>query len=141
MIGIQFDASLETGDATVDGQHRHIFAMFNDLYIASQEGEPEDVIARTMTDLLNYTANHFAAEQQLMARYAYPPEDVMVHVSDHTRLAGRVKELIEDHRSGAVTTVLPVAMLLQEWVAEHIRQHDRKFVAHLREYSDKAVGA
>lgn len=132
MLRLEFDSTLETGDGTVDDQHRTLIGLFNELYDASVSGTAEDVVHATLLKLSEYTREHFAAEQRLMVTAKYPPEHVMTHVDEHVKLARKTSELVTDHARGDLTTILPLASLLQEWLATHIRVHDRALIDHVR---------
>lgn len=132
MLRLQFDSTLETGDSTVDNQHRHLIDLFNELYDASVDGRGDEQVHATLVALSDYALEHFAAEQRLMVRFQYPPEDVMEHVDEHRRLTERVAALISEHSQSGMATILPLATLLQEWLATHIRVHDRRLVAHIQ---------
>lgn len=132
MLRLQFDSTLETGDPTVDDQHRTLIGIFNELYDASVSGTAEDLVHETLVRLSTYTREHFAAEQRLMVTSKYPPEHVMAHVDEHLKLTEKTGQLVADHARGDLTTVLPLATLLQEWLATHIRVHDRRLIEHVR---------
>lgn len=132
MIHMEFDESLYTGDAAVDAQHRELIGMFNDLHVASSEGRAADAVESLLQRLHSYTIEHFTAEQALMKRTRFPADEMLSHVEDHIALTQRVRQLVVDHREQGFSTMLPLATLLQEWLASHIRQRDRRLVAHVR---------
>lgn len=139
MIRIEFDESLYTGDAMVDEQHRTLIGMFNELHAASQENRSAEAVAPLLEQLHDYTIEHFTAEQNLMIRTRFPADEMLSHVEQHGELTQKVRQLITDYRSGGFATILPLATLLQEWLATHIRQLDRRVVEHVR--SVEAAGA
>lgn len=132
MLRLEFDSTLETGDVTVDDQHRTLIGMFNDLAEASASGSTDDVVRETLEKLARYTREHFAEEQRLMIEAKYPPEDVMAHVDEHLKLADETGKLVSDHARSGTTTILPLAMFLRDWLATHIRVYDQKLVNHVR---------
>lgn len=132
MIRIEFDETLHTGDQRVDEQHRTLIEMFNSLHAASQEGRGPEVVAPLLEQLQDYTIRHFADEQDLMSRSRFPADEMLAHTEQHHELTQKVRQLITDYRSGGFATILPLATLLQEWLATHIRQSDRRVVEHLR---------
>lgn len=128
---IPWDPSLATGDAAIDEQHQELFAIVGELHSACVEGNAEECIDAILQRLVSYTNQHFAAEQKLMLRSGYPALDVMDHTSEHSALKRRVDELLEQKARGELTTVLPVAELVHEWLRTHIRKVDARFVAYM----------
>lgn len=132
MDGIPWDPSLETGDPTIDHQHRTLFALVNKLRDAAVGGHANQAVGAVLDELATYVATHFGEEQRLMARTGYPIDEIMAHTHAHTTLTARTAELIEQHKAGSLTTVLPVAEFLFDWLRTHIRQADKRLVEHVR---------
>lgn len=133
MIRIEFDETLETGDARVDDQHRELIGMFNELHAASCDGCGKEAIGPLLERLHSYTIEHFTAEQQLMVDSRFPAEEMLEHFSEHGELTQKVRQLVLDYHDGGLATILPVATLLQEWLATHIRQRDMRVVQHIKQ--------
>lgn len=132
MTSIEFDDSLLTGDPVVDEQHRMLIGMFNELRAAGRDARGPDAIGPLLERLHVYTVEHFTAEQKLMAKTRFPADEMLAHVEEHGELTQRVRQLIVDYRTGGMDTVLPVATLLQDWLAVHIQQRDCRLVEHIR---------
>lgn len=132
MTRIEFDDTLKTGDARVDEQHRMLVETFNELQDASLDSLGAEVVAPLLHQLHDYTIQHFTAEQELMARSRFPAAEMLEHVEEHRVLTDRVRQLITEYSAGGFESVLPLASLLQDWLAQHIRQSDRRVVEHLR---------
>lgn len=128
---MQWDRSLETGDETVDAQHRELLGMFNDLQEKEVAGHGRDVMGDTLVRLSDYVATHFAAEEALMRRYGYSAENVEAHVAEHEELSRRTREMVLDYRQGRLASVVPLVEFLSDWLANHIRQVDRQMVDHV----------
>lgn len=129
---IEFDSSLETGDHMVDTQHRKLIGMFNDLYSASVEGRGDEAIRGTLDALSAYVDEHFSDEQSLMLRKHYPADKLIAHQAEHHELAEKTRNLVAQHEAGGFMTVLPLATLLGQWLADHIRKSDQEFAAFAR---------
>jgi hemerythrin-like metal-binding protein len=131
---ISWDPSLATGDPMIDGQHQELYRIVNELHDACVGGLSQDRVDQVLDRLLNYTVEHFAAEEGLMARSSYPPLAVKAHFSQHTDLKARVGELVEQRESGELTTAMPVVELVHEWLGTHINCTDRRMVEYLRSH-------
>lgn len=132
MTGIPWDPALETGDITIDAQHRTLFSLVNQLRDAAVEGRANEAVSEVLGRLVLYVETHFAEEQQLMLNHGYPVDELVAHVEAHTALSARTSDIVEQHRRGELTTILPLTEFLVEWLRTHIRQVDRRFVDYVR---------
>jgi hemerythrin len=85
-----------------------------------------------LTRLTEYVYVHFEAERRLMLRTKFPAEQMSRHLGQHEDLTSRTVDMVRAHHAGELTTILPLALFLQEWLGEHIRKSDRVLVAHVR---------
>jgi hemerythrin len=129
---IAWDPSLATGNAMIDGQHRELYRIVNELHEACVDGLSQDRIDLVLDRLLNYTIEHFAAEESLMTHSDYPPLGVKAHFSQHADLKRRVGKLIEQRENGELTTAMPVVELVHEWLGTHINCTDRRLAEYIR---------
>jgi hemerythrin len=132
MVAIAWDESLETGDATIDSQHKELFSLANELRDACVDDRGNAATSSILSRLSDYVATHFAAEQALMVSTKYPVEQMVAHVAAHASLTYRTAEIIAQHERGELTTVLPLAEFLADWLRTHIRQTDKALVIHVR---------
>jgi hemerythrin-like metal-binding protein len=119
-----------TGDELVDEHHRTLFGFVNELYDAIQEGRGRAALEPTLTKLWEYTAMHFAVEEQLMAQEGYP--DIEAHRVQHREGRHLATGLMDRYRLAA--TILPSALSqeLAGWLVRHISDHDRRMIQWLR---------
>lgn len=136
---IEFDDSLRTGNERVDEQHEMLIGMFNELHTASCANCGQDVVEPILERLQAYTIQHFADEQKLMVESRYPADVMVKHFEEHSRLSSRVRDMIVEYRKNGLATILPLATLLQEWIATHIRQQDRLVAEHVRQYQTRGA--
>lgn len=132
MEQIMWDPALETGDPTVDSQHKELFSLINQLRAAALEGWAEEGVRDVLDRLTAYVATHFTAEQEFMARIGYPAEKTEAHIEAHRALTERTHEMAEAYARGEATTVLPLAEFLYEWLRSHILRTDKALVDHAR---------
>jgi hemerythrin-like metal-binding protein len=115
----------------IDSQHQELYRIVNELYEACSEGVDQDRVDRVLERLLNYTVEHFGAEEDLMVRTAYPTAQLRSHVAMHDDLKARVGELLEERERGQLQTAMPVVELVHQWLGTHINQIDRKVAQHV----------
>lgn len=132
MDRLELDDALRTGDPVVDEQHLAIIGLFNQVHEA-QDGEAGAAEISTLIQRLHdYTIEHFVAEQELMSRGRVPQAELLSHIEEHDVLTQRVRELVLEYRSDGMTSAVPLATLLQEWLCDHIQERDRRAVEHMR---------
>jgi len=99
------DASLETGDAVIDWQHRELFAIVDDLRAACEQGRAEHHVDLILDRMMLYAANHFAAEEKLMESRGYDLGEALFHQRDHIRLKQHVAGLVERRHRGDLNRI------------------------------------
>ena len=115
----------------IDRQHQHLFALFNMLYDAMQEGRASDVIQEVLDHVVDYTAYHFAHEELLFRQYRYPDE--AAHRSEHEQLSRQAKELAQRLRVARGDVSMATLKFLCDWLNHHILGSDKKFAPYLIE--------
>jgi hemerythrin-like metal-binding protein len=115
----------------VDRQHRHLFALFNMLYDAMQEGRATDVIDDVLDQLVYYTDYHFKHEEALFRQYRYP--EAAAHTAEHEQLTRQAKELAQRLRGGRSDVSMATLKFLCDWLNHHILGSDKKFAPFLIE--------
>lgn len=133
MASFLWDESYATGDLIVDDQHKQLFAMVQGFHDALVANTHKDLMIPTLERLAKYTAEHFAAEEQLMLQSNYP--GYAKHKSRHEDLTRQALEVMEKYKSGQLTLPISVAQFLGNWLRHHIDNEDKKMIAWLKTYS------
>lgn len=68
---VQISSSFQIESEAIDADHRHLVEIINEITQAIDDGRPEEC-ARLVPDFVNFTKQHFAREESLLAGYAYP---------------------------------------------------------------------
>jgi hemerythrin len=71
-MAIYWEEKLSTGVPVIDEQHKDIFANFDELSKAIEDGRCNDEIEILLNYLKEYANNHFSDEENLMSLYKYP---------------------------------------------------------------------
>jgi hemerythrin len=111
--------------AEIDRQHQKLFALFNELYDAMQQGRAASVIDKVLTSVIDYTAYHFAYEEKLLREVGYQEE--AGHRAEHQKLTAQAKELVQKLHSGSGDVTMATLKFLGDWLARHILVEDRRF--------------
>lgn len=128
---VEWDSSLEIGDEVVDGQHRSLFALFNELADAP-EGPGDAIASDALLRLCDYVGTHFACEEELMRSHGYPGHLAGPHQAQHRELTERTRELVLAHRAGGMDSIRDTVLLLEGWLVDHINDVDRALVDFIR---------
>ena len=143
-MALHWDDSLELGFAQIDDEHRSIFAHFEQLSAAAQEGQPQEIIGQLATFLFEYTHVHFAHEDRIMLEYHYPKIEVQRREhGEFTRDTNELKKRLELEGATRELAIETAGKLLR-WIIQHIKKHDRELVAYIKEYialQEKYTGA
>jgi len=136
---------LETGVDILDKQHRRYLALLSNYLDKASESvsTPERVLhlAETFNFLRDYAREHFATEESIMEKIAYP--DIESHREEHAYFLKHVGRLYEQMKVEGFSAELDreVNYYTAEWFIEHIRFTDVKFVEFInkRTSEDKTV--
>lgn len=129
---IQWSDRFATGHALVDQQHQALFGAIQDFDLAvTGAGEPE-AIQRTLAFLASYTRDHFATEEGLMMRCAFP--GLALHAQEHANLNLRVQFITRLWETDPARVSLGgLSRFLSEWWSNHIQVWDAEIFTYLRE--------
>ena len=126
---MKWDEKLKIGVERFDSQHKRLIELINRLYEAMRNGKANDVIAGVLDELVEYTVNHFSAEEAMLKLHKYPELDH--HKGEHAALVGQVAELVERLKSGTGSLGTDVMNFLKSWLVNHIQGTDRKYARFL----------
>lgn len=125
MALLSWSDGLSVGVPEMDQQHKRLVEMTNQLYDAMGMGKGDNVKSVVLNDLLTYTKVHFAAEERLMQKHAYP--HFASHKRLHDELTGQVLQLKDKLQTGQMVASVTLANFLKDWLQKHITQEDRKY--------------
>jgi hemerythrin len=110
----------------VDGDHRQLVRIINDLHAAVSAGLEHGVIEEILGSLADYVAGHFYREENLMERIRHP--ELVEHVLDHWRFTERLTKLIHSFEMGNREVASETLNFLLDWFGNHIQTMDKKIV-------------
>jgi hemerythrin-like metal-binding protein len=121
-----WDPSFATGHDGIDFQHRILFGLIDKVQTASGDDFADGV--QVVLDLVKYVIEHFAYEQELMERLAYPAREA--HLRAHAELIAQVQTFRDQVVSGDLS--LPrLHAFLDGWIQHHIGGEDIRLGAFL----------
>ena len=117
------------GNATIDGQHRRLVDLINDLADAIDAGRGRDLLGPVLDELVSYAATHFKDEEKIFAASSYP--DARMHRSQHEAFTFQAIKLRDEYRSGVNVLSADTLSFLREWLNGHILGTDKGYVPYL----------
>ena len=127
----------ESGEPTIDREHRELFDLSNELLDAFLSGAYELAgIAPIFDRLMHHVAAHFRDEEALLERHGYGKLET--HRRLHARLLQRAHELRRAFDAGEAHLGSLVEFLAGEVVARHLFRADRDFFALFAGQKDSA---
>lgn len=129
MALFNWSAQYETGIFIVDTQHKKLVDAINTLHDAMKDGKGKEKAEATLDFLVDYTVQHFTAEEGLMKQKNYP--DFVNHKAVHDKLVSEVKEMRTKYLEGKILT-MQLSSFLSDWLKNHILGTDKKYVPFLK---------
>lgn len=123
--GFEWSARYSVKVNAMDAQHKRLFEIINELYTAVRSGHGKDVAGGVLRHLIDYTVQHFAAEEKLMEQNGYP--SLAAHRAEHRALTDKVLAFKKDFDGGAVGITPELMSFLQNWLTNHIQTVDQKY--------------
>jgi diguanylate cyclase (GGDEF)-like protein/hemerythrin-like metal-binding protein len=116
----------ECGEPAIDGEHRVLFRLANELIDAFLAGEEKsDGVVSACDRLLAHIALHFANEEALLAQRGFAGLDA--HRRAHAGLLARARDLRNTVAAGGAGLGGMIEFLAGDVVARHLFKTDRDF--------------
>ncbi len=123
---IEWSDEFTMGVEVIDTDHKRLLGLLNALHNSVEAGDARDVIAKVLDELVFYIGYHFACEEELFLRTAYPGSDK--HMRQHQALTSAIQEIVaEFHKQTLDGLPRQVLEFLRNWLYEHILRSDRAF--------------
>jgi hemerythrin len=115
----------------IDRQHRELLDRVNALFDAIDAHESGDQIESLVEFLKGYVHTHFACEERLMRRHAYP--GYAHHLSEHQHFVDELTRIdaLYQHTGAREELAARMSTFLASWLADHFQREDRAFAEHL----------
>lgn len=120
----------KTGHAEIDRQHAQLVACLDELrgFVHGRYSFAAGFTA--VQTLLNYTAEHFAFEEDLLRRWNYP--ELTEHIDQHRSLVAEVRSQWDRVEQEGADIAMEVVETIERWVVEHINGADVAFAEFVR---------
>jgi hemerythrin-like metal-binding protein len=125
MALINWSPLFDSGDPTIDEQHRSLVTTINRLDSAHSWGTGRHAMTFVLDELDNYTRVHFGTEERFFAEVGYPEAEA--HKALHRYFAERVVELRQGFEAGDREAVAKLLGVLGDWFVRHVADEDLKY--------------
>lgn len=126
---IRWKEDFSVNDETIDGQHKKLITMLNELGDAMQRGQGRKILDKILNELVSYTQSHFAYEERAMRACGYPGYDE--HKMKHEKMTQKVLEIMGELKSGSANITPEVRIFLENWLNKHILGSDKSYAPYL----------
>lgn len=130
MAILTWDEKYSVGIAEIDGQHKRLIQMINDLHEALVAAHGRQKLGEILAQMLDYAAYHFTAEESLMVTHGYPLYGA--HKREHEGFTAKALELKQRVDAKGFVLTLEVLQFLKDWLSHHILVNDLKYAPFLR---------
>ncbi|MCB9085933.1 MAG: MFS transporter [Bdellovibrionaceae bacterium] len=116
------------GNEDMDAQHRRLVELINKLDEVIQRGRPLKEFKAVFEDLDQYIQIHFAAEENLMERIAFPK--LTSHRQSHAEFMREISQFKKRLSKSEPTAMDELLDFLKTWLTGHIMVRDKEYVTH-----------
>ncbi|MDR2517246.1 MAG: bacteriohemerythrin [Spirochaetaceae bacterium] len=124
---VEWDDRYATGIDLIDGQHKELLGLTNDLFRSCQAGEDSanETFRKIAHATVNYVKYHFSAEERLLEKIDYPQSDE--HKKQHASFVKRVLADVKSFEDGKHLVPHNFVRYLRDWILTHIAIYDRQY--------------
>lgn len=141
---IAWREAMNTGDPTIDADHRHLVDLINAFEAALAGGGAIEHkrIARVLLGLVEYTGEHFKREEDIQLAVRYPYHDS--HRRSHRDVLKKLSAIVGDYTKTPDgperdRMVRDLGAFLKEWLVDHIIQSDLRMKPYIQQMQQQKV--
>ncbi len=123
MAFFEWDDSLSVNVKEIDGQHKRIIDMLNNLH--EIKGDSKEQIIRVISDLADYAWVHFKTEEDYFDKFNY--EEKNSHKMAHQFFVEKVIEFQNNVENDEVDLVSEITEFGKNWLINHIKGIDKGY--------------
>lgn len=130
---IEWSDNYKTGIPDIDKEHRHLFALINDLHDRVSSGSTDTAIKATIDALVDYVDYHFTREEALLDACTYP--GAKDHKRQHRKLQKKIEGYKKTYIEGPIDFDFEEFMgFLVYWLEGHILATDMDYVPSVQSF-------
>ncbi|MBU1039898.1 MAG: bacteriohemerythrin [Proteobacteria bacterium] len=130
MAYLDWDEKMCVGHERIDGQHRHLVGLVNELAEAAARGAGRREVGQLIRAFCDYSAEHFTTEQGLMDSQDYP--EYFQQVDAHEECTAQALDYYRQYINGGNVTAQDFLEFVSNWFKEHTLGVDQTLREYLR---------
>jgi hemerythrin len=125
-MAIEWKEELATGEEEIDNQHKQLFARFDKLLTACNQGKGKTEVHNLLLFLGDYVMFHFATEENLQITHAYP--GYQAHKEQHDNFIKDLQRLKSEFETegATISLVIQTNQFMLNWLIKHISGTDKE---------------
>ncbi len=123
MEQLQWNKCFSVGVRLIDQQHKNLFSIINDLIIAKENEQQQDVIENILTELIAYTEYHFSSEEKLFKIHP----DYKKHCLIHRNFVAKIMAQTNSCKNNKEDISEETLNFLVDWLKNHVLGTDLLF--------------
>ena len=127
MDKIQWSDTFSVGSTILDGQHKTLIGMMNQLIGTPNVDSNSAIITDLLDNMIKYATTHFVEEERLMSAHRYL--DFPTHQAQHVEFMKKTAEFCSVEEGTVVVHDFSDTVLgyLREWWINHILVDDMRY--------------
>jgi hemerythrin-like metal-binding protein len=126
---IQWSGVLSVKEPHMDEDHQVLISLINQLATAEAIGNRHNT-EFVLDELVDYSLDHFAREEQYLQDTGYPFEALVAHKLQHAAFAETIQEIRWQYQQEFGRKInYEMLLLLRNWLSEHILVEDMKYAS------------
>jgi hemerythrin len=122
---IEWNKNISVGIKEFDTHHKRIIALINELDRVNEKEDDRKAAEDALSQLSNYCAYHFSAEESAMSIYKYP--ELAAHKEEHRAFIEKLFELTRNVNADKKNVTKELSEFLWGWFKNHILVTDKKY--------------
>ncbi len=122
---MSWDERFSVGILSIDGEHKVLFGILNDLHDAMKRAQAQTVTGPLLHKLAEYTKRHFSSEEAKMAAAAF--SGLAAHREKHRELIKQVEQFIARFERSDIMLGVDLFNFLRDWLSTHIQKTDEEY--------------
>jgi hemerythrin len=126
MALLEWDEKMSVGVKAMDDDHKALVGLLNEMSEALDSEQERKVLGAVLERMIQYTKDHLAREERLLAEHGYP--DCTEHHKGHDLMIATALQAQASFRVGR-SEMLSDEMLqfLKNWLESHIMGTDKEY--------------
>jgi hemerythrin len=117
------------GVKAMDEQHAVLMDTLNEIRLALVHGKGREQVSEALGRLIEFTRMHFASEEQLLEKHAFPGSAEHRHA--HQKLLAQIEDAALRTQHNNDLHMGSILLFLRDWYMTHIEDFDSQYGAWL----------